>query len=325
MDNKEFHFDLFDVIKIGFKWKKYILGFTVLVAVITAIFFLFKKNEYKAYGSFFPSSAVMSGRINLFRETNQEWIDMFGGENEMDRTYVIANSANVVSYLIAKFKIAEHYKIDTTAPNANQKIYKRFTKNYSVSRTGYKHIEITFTDEDHYLAYEIVNEAINRTESLIRKLFANINVQLATAIDIRKDSIDKQLSIMSDSLVNMRVKYGIYDLISPGRKNLIMNSPKGSGAQFALGLESIQNVEEVKDKLAIDKARYMSLSNEFKTSTFEGFPMVHVVQWATPFGPKAGPYRILNVLGASIAAFFFSLLLAIIIEILKENRHKFSE
>jgi hypothetical protein len=46
------------------------------------------------------------------RETNQDWIDYFGGENEVDRATVVGNSANVISFLIDSFKIAAHYDID---------------------------------------------------------------------------------------------------------------------------------------------------------------------------------------------------------------------
>lgn len=322
-DSQGFKYDLFDIIKVGLKWKKYIIGFTLLVGMITAVYFLLQKNQYKAYGSFFPASAVMSGRINLFRETHQEWIDMFGGENEVDRVYVIANSADVVSYLIDKFDMAQHYKIDTNHPQAAQKIYKRFAKSYSVSRTGFRHIEITFTDEDHDLAYRIVNEAMNRTETLVRKLFANVNRQLALSLEIRRDSISKQMNELTDSLVAMRVKYGIYDVLSPGRQNLIAPQAKGSGLAYAEGLEKIQAIEEIKDRLVTDRAKYTSIANEFKTSTFEGFPMIHVAQWATPYGPKAGPYRTIGVLGAMLAAFVFGLFLSNIIEVFTVNKHRY--
>lgn len=75
MEDKQLNFNLFDVIKTSLKWKNYIIGLAIVVALITAIYFYMQKNVYKAYGSFFPSSAVMSGRINLFRESQQEWID----------------------------------------------------------------------------------------------------------------------------------------------------------------------------------------------------------------------------------------------------------
>ncbi len=324
MENNQLNFNLFDIIKTILKWKFYIIGLATTVAVIAVVYFFMQKNEYKAYGAFFPSSAVMSGRINLFRESQQEWIDFFGGENEVDRAYVIGNSAEVISYLIDKFEFAKHYNIDVkNDKNGSKKVYKRFAKNFSLSRSGYKHLEVTFTDEDDELAYLVVNEAMNRTDDLLRKLYARVNSQLALALDTRTDSISSQLKVVTDSLIQLRVKYNIYDIVSPGRSNLMLGNAKGSGLAYATGLEEIQNIEEVKDKLAMNKAKYMSLSNEFKTATYEGFPMIHVVQWATPNGPKAGPYRILGVATAFAFAFFFGLLLAIIIELFVSNKHKF--
>jgi len=324
MEQHQLNFNLFDIIRTALKWKTWILGLSIVASLIAAVYFFMQKNEYKANGSFFPASAVMSGRINLFRENQQEWIDFFGGENEVDRAYVIGNSADVVSYLIDKFDFAKHYNIDVkNDPNGSKKVYKRFVKNFSLGRSGFKHLEVSFTDEDDQLAYLVVNEAMNRTEDLMRKLYVRVNTQLASAIDNRTDSISEQLKIYTDSLVHLRVKYNLYDIVSPGRSNLITSSAKGSGLAYATGLEEIQNIEEIKDKLAMNKAKYMSLSNEFKTATYKGFPMIHVVQWATPNGPKAGPYRILGVATTFVSAWIFGLLLALCIEFFIGNKHKF--
>ena len=165
--------------------------------------------------------------------------------------------------------------------------------------------------------------SITITEEEIRKIYITINHQLAVSIDIRKDSLEKDLTTMTDSLANLRVKYGIYDLIAPSRKNLISNQSKGSGLQYAQGLEIIQNVEEMKDRLTMDRAKYMSLSSEFKAASFGGFPMIHVTQWSTAGGPKAGPMRTLGVLAAFATAFIFSLLLSIVVEILKTQKARF--
>lgn len=60
----------------------------------------------------------------------------------------------------------------------------------------------------------MVNEAMNRTEDLLRELYKGINVQLAASIENRKDSISDQLALYTDSLIKLRVKYNIYDLLS---------------------------------------------------------------------------------------------------------------
>ena len=51
--------------------------------------------------------------------------------------------------------------------------------------------------------------------------------------------------------------------------------------------------------------------------------MIHVVQWATPNGPKAGPYRILGVITTFAIAFFFGLLMAVLFEVFSTNKQKF--
>jgi LPS O-antigen subunit length determinant protein (WzzB/FepE family) len=320
MENTSLKYDLFDVVRVGLKWKKAILGFAILAALIASVYYFLQKTTYKAYGSFFPASAVISGRINLMRETNQDWIDYFGGENEVDRATVVGNSANVISFLIDSFKIAAHYDIDVNDKNAGQKVYKRFMKNFSITRSGFKHIEVNFVDEDHELAAKVVNVAMNKTEEHLRKLYIKINDELANAIAIRKDSLTASLQSTTDSLIAMRVKYGIYDLISPGRKGQTSFTPKSSGAAYAEGLEVIQNLEEIKDRLAMDRAKYLSLYNEFKTATYAGIPMIHVTQWATPHGPKAGPFRTLGVLSVFVISIVFGLLLAVVIDLIEKSK-----
>jgi|688.fasta_scaffold15681_6 hypothetical protein len=325
MSNTEFKFDLFELIRIGVKWKKQILWFSFLMSLAVAIFFLFKKNYYKAYGSFYPASAVTSARVNLFKEENPEWIDIFGEENEVDHAYVVGMSENCVGYLIRKFNIAQHYGIDTNTPNAPLKTYKRFLKNFSITRSGFKHLEVCFIDEDQELAGRVVNESMLRIESLLRDLYGNSSKQVAQAIDIQIDSIQKDLVVYTDSLSRMRVRYGIYDIVSPGRKNLIISGAKGSGTLYAEGIERVQNLEEIKDRMVMDVGKYTTLSNQFKTLTFRGFAILHIIQWASPFSPKEGPYRILGVLLTGIGSFLFALFLALAIESYRKLKLKLQE
>jgi uncharacterized protein involved in exopolysaccharide biosynthesis len=118
----------------------------------------------------------------------------------------------------------------------------------------------------------------------------------------------------------MRVQYGIYDIIAPGRENSGSFTPKSSGLAYAEGIEKIQNLEELKDKMAIDRAKYKSLANQFKAATFEDFNMIHVTQWATPYGPKAGPYRTLGVLTVTALSLFFALFWAVLWEFIAQRK-----
>ncbi len=310
MEPNGLRLDLFDILETIKKWKKYILFFTIVATVISTIVFFLMKNTYKAYGVFYPSSAVLSGRINLFREINQDWIDLYGLDNEVDRAYVIGNSAPTISHLIRKYKMAEHYKIDTiNDAKGHQKTYKLFAKKISINRTGFKNIEVSFEDEDSQLASDIVNETMYEVEDNIKRTYIRVYNSLAEALETRMKSMDSNIVVYTDSLVVLRTKYNIYDILSPTRVGNVNFTPKGNGANYARGLEEIQNVEAVKDKLVTDRAKYVSLANEFKTGANKCIPSIHVVQWATAGGPKAGPFRTLGValtfiISLLVAAFF---------------------
>lgn len=325
MTNKKYNLDLVDFIRFGWKRKKIILGFAFVAALIAAIFMFFKNNTYKAYGAFFPASSVISGRVNVFREFNQEWVDLFGEENEADRAYVIGNTSNVISQLVEEFDMYKHYGFDDkNDPEAKRKTFKKFVKNYSFSRTGFKHIEVTFEDEDKEKGAAIVNAAMNFTEKELKKIYINGHAQIAIAIEKRSDSLGQQIAVLTDSLVKMRTASGIYDLISPGRKNILTGKMIGRGERFARAVEEIQVLEEVKDRLVIEKGKYAALANEFKALLHYDVPLIHVVQWASPSGQKAGPYRTLTVLGVAIGAFLFAWFLLVFYEYVIRNKKYFT-
>lgn len=316
--------DLVDFIRFGWKRKKLIIGFAILAAVIAAVVMFFTKNTYRAYGSFFPASTAISGRVNMFREFNQEWVDLFGGENEADRVYVIGNTSTVISKLMEEHKMFEHYGVDTTDPNGKRKAYKRFAKNYTFSRSGFKHIEVSFSDEDKELGAKVVNSAMNFAEKELKEIYINSHSQMAIAIEKRVDSINQEIDILTDTLVNLRTEYGVYDLISPGRKNMLSGKMSGRGERFARAIEEIQEVEEVKDRLVIEKGKYAALSNEFRSLLHYEIPMIHVVQWASPSGQKAGPYRTLTVLAVGMISFLFAWFLLVMYEYILRNKEHFT-
>ena len=324
MTDKKYNLDIIDFIRFGWKRKNVIIGFAFVAAVITAVFMIFKKNTYRSYGSFFPASTAISSRVNMFREFNQEWVDIFGGENEADRVYVIGNTSNVISKLIEEHNILKHYGYDANDQNAKRKTYKKFAKNYSFSRTGYKHIEVTFQDEDKELAAKVVNSAINFSEKELKEIYINGHTQMAIAIEKRIDSLEQQIDVQTDSLVKLRTTSGIYDLISPGRKNMLSGKMNGRGERFARAVEEIQEIEEVKDKLVVEKGKYVALANEFRALVHYDIPMIHVVQWASPSGEKAGPFRTLTVLGVGIGAFLFAWFLLVLYEYVIRNKEHFT-
>jgi hypothetical protein len=320
MDQSLIKFDLIEIVKIGLKWKKQILIFAIFASIIVAIYAMFLKNQFTSYSTFYPSNAIIGGRDNMFRETFQDAIDPFGLENEVDRLYIIGNSSPLISGLISKFHMEEHYKIDiVNDPKGNEKLFKKFAKNYKVSKGAYGNLELTMTDYDTKLAAAIANEALIALQDKFRSYFVNSSKGIAEAMNMRMKYQDSTIRILTDSLVIMREKFGIYDIISPGRKSEIHTTTKN-----ARGLEEIQTVEELKDKYVIDKAKYESIRNEFLTIEHKSIPFLQIIQYPEPSGKKDGPFRTLMVLGTFAGCLFLGLLAAVLIEYFNQLKPLFN-
>jgi hypothetical protein len=317
--NNNIRFDLIEMVRIGLKWKKHIIGFAFLVAVATAIYMFTLKNIYSSYAVFYPAGALIGSRNNLFRTEHQDGVDMIGLDNEVDRLVAIGNSAPILSDLIKKYKMAEHYKIDIVHDaKGKQKVYKKFAKAFKVSKGANNNLELNMRDWDGDLAGNIANDALIAIQDNIRSYYTNSNNGIAIAMEKQMTMQDSAINTLTEKLVAVREKYGVYDIISPSRK--IESTVQSRNAR---GIEEVQNLEELKDKYVMDRAKYESIRNEFLTGNSKSIPYIHVVQYPTAGGPKVGPYRTLNVLGAGAAAAFLALLFVVLLEYFASVKHLF--
>ncbi len=317
LNNNTPRFDLLEIVRIGIKWWKHIAGFALLVAVGMAIYMLTKKNIYNSNAIFYPSGALIGSRDNIFRTEIQDGIDVIGLENEVDRLITIGNSAPIMSDLIKKFKLAEHYKIDiVNDPKGNDKVYKRFAKAYGVSKGANNNLELNVKDEDNVLASEIAKDALIAIQDNIRSYYSNSNEGIAYALEKQMLMQDSAIVSLTEKLVTTREKYGVYEVLSPSRK-----STNNINSRNARGIEEVQNLEELKDKYVIDRAKYESLRNEFRTTKSKSIPYLQIVSYPTAGANKVGPYRTLNVLGAGVFGLFLGLLIAVLIEYFASAKH----
>jgi hypothetical protein len=318
MHTQDFSFSLFDAIRIALKYKKQIAIFTFIVAACTAVYAFLLKNEYKSYANFYAASANIGSRTNMFRTENADVIDQFGFDAEQDRLYTIGNCSPLMNDLIEKHNLYKHYNFDTANDaKAKMKTFKKFAKNYKLNKGAYGNLELTITDIDANLASQMANDALVAIQDQYRSYYVKSHLGIAEALDVQIASTDSAIAVYTDSVINLRNKYGVTDIVSPSRA---MASQSRSGSTE--GIERVQNIEELKDKLVIDRARYESLKLEFKTIQHKSIPYIHVIQYPQPSGYKASPFRTIMVLVATLFAAFLGVLLAVIAEYFVANKHR---
>ena len=211
MDPKD---NLLGVLKTLFKWKKPIIITCFIAGVGSIVISLLMSNYYSSSTTFYAASPDLAKPEPVGNPLKER--EYFGREEDLDRLLAIAESNEVVSHLIERFGLYEHYDINPQAEKAAHKVQLKFRKLYNVKKTKYEGIELSVEDKEKQLAAEIVNAARHKVDEIAQRL-----VKESQRIQIKafeSDIVQKEedLLILGDSLAKMRDKYGIYNTLSQG-------------------------------------------------------------------------------------------------------------
>lgn len=307
-------FDLVDIAQTLRRHQRFIIIVTVIAAVLGAIFSFIRKKKYEAKADIIMTNPLYTDRNNLFRANEMRFVDYFGGDDDADRVLVIAESDTVRDMVAQRLNLADAYKLDLSKPDDRGKLRGIFKKNFKVNRTEYKTCEIFYTDTDPQRASAVVNESIKASEEIFRGFYVHMRNKVHTSINEKIQEMDSTINTLTDTLANLRNQYGIYDIIAPGRMNVISGNIKSNGGgNFGKGVEQIQNVESIKDQLVTDRARYFSLLNEFSTGNKASD--LSLIQWITPATAPTDPKglsTLMLVIACTLLGFFFSALYILI-------------
>lgn len=306
-------FDLVDIAQTIRNRRGFIIGITIAAAVLGGVFYLLQKKTYKASSEFIVSNPQYADRNNLFRTTEPRYVDYFASEDDIDRVMAIAKSDVVKNQVIENMHLFEAHKLNPSNIKDADKMNGIFKKNYDVSRTEYKNMEVSFVDEDPKRAADVTNEAVRIIEETYRSYYNTIKGRIYKSIEDKITEIDSSVNVLTDSLAILRDRYKIYDIISPSRQTMVSGSMKPTGADFGKGMELIQNVESVKDQLVTDRAKNISLLNEFSTGTkLNDMRFLQVISTATPPVKAAGLGLIFTVIACTVVGFFLSVIIVLL-------------
>lgn len=205
--------NLIDVLKTLFKWKKQIFITCLIAGIGSLIISLVLPIYYEATTVFFVASPDQANPELLFGESGQN-VDFYGDENDIDRILTIAESAELFDYLIAEFDLYAHYDIDSTHAKAPYYVSLALTDHYNIKKTSKDAIILTIEDEDKEQAAKMTQKARIRIDEIAKNL---IRENLSKAISTFNADIkykEEQLKILSDTLLSMRKKYGIFNIES---------------------------------------------------------------------------------------------------------------
>lgn len=207
MDHKD---NLLGILKTLYKWKKAIIVTCLLAGIGSSIIVLLLPVYYKASTTFIVASPDQAKPEILFSQGNLE-PELFGNTNDIDRVLTIAESNELIDFLIDSFQLYQHYDINPDGPKAAYYVKQVFFDLYDIKKTKRDALQLEMEDEDPERAAGIARAAREKIGDITQRILKQSQKKTIDAYynDIR--SKEKYLKIIGDSLAMLRDSFGIYN------------------------------------------------------------------------------------------------------------------
>jgi uncharacterized protein involved in exopolysaccharide biosynthesis len=332
---KNFSLNSTDFFSYVWSKRKTLLYVTLIAAIFSAIISFFITPKFKSSIVMYPSTSASISKTML--SDNIYSMDdnlKFGTEQETEQLMQVLSSDEIRARIIRKFKLAAHYKIDTTAKYWKSNLLDEYNSNIKYKRTEYQSIIVEVLDVDAETAATIANEISNQLDTLFT-FVQHERAQKALAI-VEKQYLlmVSQMNAMQDSLTRIR-ELGVinYEAQSTALNNayaMALAEGKTNGvkaietkmktlAKYGGSYVALRDLllNETK-RLSYLKSKYM----EAKVDAEQVIPHKFVIDRAYKSDKKAYPKRFIIVLISAISAFAVALLLMIIIDSLATSGTK---
>lgn len=290
---------MLDLIQYWLKWWKHILifcGVSILLSIIITHPAIMKPY-YQSKMTFYPANPAVNDRSVLFKDGNV-LVDNFGSKDDINRFLAIANSQELISFMVDTFKLREHYDIEESG---YYYVGRQFSGNYKAIRNDLGAVELQILDTDPELAAQMVKTAVAYIDKAYRNILSEN--KRTTFNVLRQEAENKawELRALADSL-NKEKKASSYFYDKDG--NLI-------------GEEKLRMLDEAFRNLNIYVNEMYSITNQYSISMNEKYPTIYVVEDATVAEKKTKPVRWLIVLACAIGSFIAATVVIILVELLK--------
>jgi uncharacterized protein involved in exopolysaccharide biosynthesis len=204
MDNE---YNLLGVVRVLLRWKNQILIATFGATILAGLYsFFFMDDYYRSFATVYPINMAFNDRSAVF---GGEKVDYFGSKDDINRVLTLAQSGSISNYIIEKYDLVNHYKINKNKKYWRTKLQKEFNENYKAIKTEQNAVEISIYDTDPKMAADIITDVINYTDSIYRNLQAGSKRQQLETFSKQLLAEQREIDALSDTLASLEKTYNI--------------------------------------------------------------------------------------------------------------------
>jgi uncharacterized protein involved in exopolysaccharide biosynthesis len=265
----DYRFDSLSVIAFFFKWRKEIIIVSAVAALAAAIFSgpTFIKPKFKSTVILYPATTNSISKA-LLNENSFDREDplAFGEEEQAEQLIQVLYSDDIRDKIISKYKLMEHYDIDSTSKTKYTKLYKKFSDNINFRRTEYMSVEIQVLDTDPKMAADIANDIAQMLDDQKNAIQREQALKALRIVQAQFQAKKDFVNLLNDSL-NFFRSQGVfdYDLQTDHiMEQYVMASAQASDAEAKL--EILKSSSSDKDTAVVNnRARLAGARNTLKS------------------------------------------------------------
>lgn len=307
-----------DLVPILWSWRKALIMGFLCTLVVSVIITLLLPNYYRSRTIFYPVNASLTKPIV---DANDRSLTYYGDDNDTDRLLSIGHSVDLVYHLAREFNLADHYEIDTSKVKAQDQIFKKFNKLYSIHKTPQDAIELTIEDVDPEIAKQLTIGARTFIENKARSIAKTSQMEIISSTERNVNQQLKKLDGITSEISRYRKEFGIYDtqFQAEAFATLEIKSGQNSGVQKRIvkyneGIAELKKLEIEQEELSKVLVYDSDLLDKLKQNHDSHTTMLHVIDEARVALDKSRPRRSLLVLGVSVVSLLFGMMLVVFIE-----------
>ena len=258
MDNQ---YSLLSLIGNVLKWRIKILQFLIVVAIGSTIVSFVIPVYYKSNTTFYAASPDLANPMPLGTGTREYYI--YGTNDDLDRLFSIANSNQMVNFLIDSFQLHDHYKIKKTDPKALYKIQTKLEKLFKTSKTKYSAMSLSVEDKDPIFAANMANKSREYINELAQNMIKESQAKLIESFEENIREKEKIAEVISDSLTKLKKQFDIVDTRSQSEifaELLAKNSSELEETRSKL--QEMKNIGMKKDSIIKYEVKLRSLDTK---------------------------------------------------------------
>ncbi|CAH1001616.1 hypothetical protein LEM8419_02521 [Neolewinella maritima] len=214
---------LLGVLRTLWQWRKPIALTTLAGALLAIVISLLLPAYYTGFTSFVAISPEQVSIESTFG-TGGNRTQFYGTGDDIDRLLSIAESNEVVHFIVDSFNLYRAYGIDSTTLKGPVKVAQKFQSFYDVERSPRDIIELSVEDRDPMRAAAMATAARRRIDALNLALIRATHSRNANGLAVEIQHSEQQLSELNERLSTLRRDSGVYNTEAQSEALSILSS-----------------------------------------------------------------------------------------------------